>query len=95
MRVLGLFDRPAPWGAVLALKDQDPPIAGLTEPLHAAGEAELEESLARLRQWGLAAPVEAGGGGGPLGLAAGGPPALLDAHPLVREHFGRALEQDG
>jgi hypothetical protein len=95
VRVLGLFDRPAPWGAILALKAQEPAIAGLTEPLRAASEAELEESLARLRQWGLAASVEGGGGGGRLGLDAGGPPAVhIDAHPLVREHFGRALEQE-
>ena len=95
VRVLGLFDRPAPWGAVLALKAQDPPIAGLAEPLHVASDAELEESLARLRQWGLAALVKGGGGGGRLGLDAGGPPAVhIDAHPLVREHFGRALEQE-
>jgi hypothetical protein len=95
VRVLGLFDRPAPWAAVLALKAQDPAIAGLTEPLYAASEAELEESLARLRQWGLAASVEGGGGGGQLGLDAGRMPAPhIDAHPLVREHFGRALEQE-
>jgi len=94
VRVLGLFDRPAPWGAVLALKDQAPPLAGLTEPLHAAGEAELEESLARLRQWGLAAPVEAGGGGLVGGDSGRDARAPLDAHPLVREHFGRALEQE-
>lgn len=49
VRVLGLFDRPAPWGAILALKAQDPPIAGLTEALHAADDAAVQESLARLR----------------------------------------------
>uniref|UniRef100_UPI0025E0E127 hypothetical protein n=1 Tax=uncultured Thiodictyon sp. TaxID=1846217 RepID=UPI0025E0E127 len=94
LRVLGLFDRPAPWGAVLALQDQDPPLAGLTEPLHAAGEAELEEALARLRQWGLAAPVGGGDGGWAEGDCGRDARAPLDAHPLVREHFGRALEQE-
>ena len=88
VRVLGLFDRPAPWGAIQALKDQEPPIGGLTEALHGASEAELEEGLARLRQWGLADREGAG--------VAGRMPALLaiDAHPLVREHFGQALEAE-
>jgi len=90
VRVLGLFDRPAPWGAIRALADLTPPIAGLTEPLHAASESELDESLARLRQWGLADR----GGEGYLDLEADRMSALLDAHPLVREHFGRALEQE-
>ncbi|WP_295447241.1 toll/interleukin-1 receptor domain-containing protein [uncultured Thiodictyon sp.] len=84
VRVLGLFDRPAPWGAIQALKDQDPPIAGLTEPLHGATEAELEEALARLRQWGLADRAD----------RERDAHAPIEAHPLVREHFGRALEQE-
>ncbi|WP_295392601.1 toll/interleukin-1 receptor domain-containing protein [uncultured Thiodictyon sp.] len=95
VRVLGLFDRPAPWGAIQALKEQDPPIAGLTEPLHRATDAELEEALARLRQWGLADRDSHGAGAGCFfGLHADRMSALLDAHPLVREHFGRALEQE-
>jgi tetratricopeptide (TPR) repeat protein len=84
VRVLGLFDRPAPWGAIHALKDQDPPIAGLTEPLHGATDAELEEAFARLRQWGLADRADRGRDAH----------APIEAHPLVREHFGRALEQE-
>jgi hypothetical protein len=94
VRVLGLFDGPAPWGAILALKAQDPPIAGLAEPLHVAREAELEESLARLRQWGLASPVDGGGDGWAEGDRGRDARAPLDAHPLVREHFGRGLEQE-
>ena len=78
------------------MRHQDPPIAGLTEPLYGADEQVLEESLARLRQWGLAAGggARAGwkpavpGGGLKLGLPA------IDAHPLVREQFGQALQQE-
>ncbi len=81
-QILGLFDRPAPWGALLALKAQEPPIPGLTEHLHAADEAALLESLARLSQWGL------------LQADLSRPVPELDAHPLVREHFGRQLERE-
>lgn len=81
VRILGLFDRPASWGALMALKAADP-IPGLTAQLHAADDAELFESLARLNQWGL---VQAD-----LAQAEPG----LDAHPLVREHFGAQLQQD-
>jgi hypothetical protein len=81
VRILGLFDRPASWGALMALKAADP-IPGLTAQLHAADDAELFESLARLNQWGL---VQAD-------LAQAEPD--LDAHPLVREHFGAQLQQD-
>jgi tetratricopeptide (TPR) repeat protein len=81
-QILGLFDRPAPWGALMALKAQEPPIPGLTEQLHAADEGALLESLARLSQWGL------------LQADLARPEPELDAHPLVREHFGRQLEQE-
>ena len=81
-RVLGLFDRPAPWAALLALQQQDPPIPGLTEALHRADEDDLLEALARLKQWGL------------LDADLARPAPDLDAHPLVREHFGGELEQD-
>jgi hypothetical protein len=81
VRILGLFDRPAAWGALMALKAADP-LPGLTAQLHAASDAELFESLARLNQWGL---VQAD-------LAQAEPD--LDAHPLVREHFGARLQQD-
>jgi tetratricopeptide (TPR) repeat protein len=78
--ILGLFDRPAPWRALLALK-QAAPIVGLTVALHEADEAVILESLARLSQWGLLN----------ADLACNEPE--LDAHPLVREYFGGLLEQ--
>ncbi|MDO8932821.1 MAG: toll/interleukin-1 receptor domain-containing protein [Rhodocyclaceae bacterium] len=80
-RILGLFDRPAPWGALLALKVAAP-ITGLTQKLHDADEPTILESLARLSQWGL---LDAD-------LARREPE--LDAHPLVREHFGSLLEME-
>lgn len=80
-RILGLFDRPAPWGALLALK-QASPIPGLTANLHTADEASIMESLARLSQWGL------------LNADLTRREPDLDAHPLVREHFGALLERD-
>lgn len=80
-RILGLFDRPAPWGALLALKRAEP-IPGLTATLHAADEPAILESLARLSQWGL------------LDADLSRREPDLDAHPLVREHFGELLERD-
>ncbi|MDP2430812.1 MAG: TIR domain-containing protein [Pseudomonadota bacterium] len=80
--ILGLFDRPAPWGALLALKNHEPPIPGLTEQLHTADTTALLESLARLNQWGL------------LQADLSQPTPDLDAHPLVREHFGAWLEKE-
>ncbi|MDK9725472.1 MAG: toll/interleukin-1 receptor domain-containing protein [Sterolibacteriaceae bacterium MAG5] len=78
--ILGLFDRPAPWGALMAMKAHEPAIPGLTERLHKADDAAIFESLARLSQWGL---LE-------TDLTQAEPE--LDAHPLVREHFGKQLE---
>ena len=81
-RVLGLFDRPAPWAALLALRAEAPPIAGLTEALHRATDDELLKGLARLRQWGL------------LDTDLARPEPDLDTHPLVREHFGARLKRE-
>ncbi|NGZ29475.1 MAG: toll/interleukin-1 receptor domain-containing protein, partial [Magnetococcales bacterium] len=76
VRLLGLFDRPPEPAAMAALKNADP-ISGITTLYCQATPMEVEESLARLRQWGLLNP---------------GPD--LDAHPLVREWFGEALQTD-
>lgn len=79
MHILGLFERPAPWGALLALQAAEPPIPELTEQLHDADETALAESLARLVQWGLLQ----------TDLTATAPE--LDCHPLVREFFAHEL----
>lgn len=52
LRIAALFDRPAPWGALLALK-RAKSIPGLTIALHASDEAGIRKSLARLSMWGL------------------------------------------
>ena len=78
--ILGLFDRPAPWGALLALRAKEPPIPGLTECLHQSDQSALLESLARLAQWGL------------LQADLTQEEPELDAHPLVREYFGTQVQ---
>jgi tetratricopeptide (TPR) repeat protein len=77
LHVLGLFDRPAERGAIAALRAE--PIADLTERLAALDEGAWQGLLQRLRASGLVAP------------ASGHAPDELDAHPLVREHFGAEL----
>ncbi|NGZ27679.1 MAG: TIR domain-containing protein [Magnetococcales bacterium] len=79
VRLLGLFDRPAEWHALEALQKADP-IPGLTQHFRHASQTQVEESLARLRQWGLLNP--------------GSPTAPLDSHPLVREWFGQAFQKE-
>ncbi|NGZ27988.1 MAG: hypothetical protein G8345_13995, partial [Magnetococcales bacterium] len=79
VRLLGLFDRPAEWSALEALQQAEP-IPGLTHHFRHASPSQVAESLARLRQWGLLNP--------------GSPEAPLDAHPLVREWFGHAFQQE-
>jgi len=74
LRLLGLFDRPAPADCLAALR-RAPRIKGLTEPLLGLSNP----------QWNLAVSRLAAGG---LASAEG---AALDAHPLVREYFGRQL----
>ena len=101
LRLLGLFDRPATKGAIEALR-APPPIAHLTEQIcrqEGRGLAEWWQRLTggddapsadllwdrlldRLREAGLVAPA---------GHHAEGE---IDAHPLVREHFGAELRGD-
>jgi hypothetical protein len=74
--ILGLFDRPAPAGAIAALR-KDPPIPRVTEGLEGLEEKEWQYALNRLRD---------------LGLVAESPGPGLDCHPLVREYFGARLK---
>ena len=78
LRVMGLFDRPVPPGALDALL-AEPPIEGLTERLAGLSDEGWRFALADLRRVGM--------------LAAEDPhaPDELDTHPLVREHFGEKL----
>jgi hypothetical protein len=81
--LLGLFDRPAEAAAIAALRAA-PEIPGLTEGIGSGDEKAWKLALARLRQARLVAPAEGGDAGGE---------GALDAHPLVREHFGERLRQ--
>lgn len=78
LRMLGLFDRPAEASEIAALREA-PGIAGLTDKLAALGELKWNKALAKLRR---------------AGLLANSTDDRLDAHPIVREHFGAQLRKD-
>jgi tetratricopeptide (TPR) repeat protein len=78
LRMLGLFDRPARAEEIAALRAA-PPIPNLTEHVQKLSEAGWLRLLDKLRQVKLIAPQSRH------------QPEALDAHPLVREHFGQQL----
>jgi len=80
LRLLGLFDRPADEKALEALL-KPPAIPGLTESLTSLGPSQWRAVLARLRRAKLLADEDPH------------QPGQLDAHPLVREYFGRQLRE--
>jgi len=79
LRMLGLFDRPARAEEIAALRAA-PPIPDLTEHVQKLSEAGWLRLLDKLRQVRLIAPQSRH------------QPEALDAHPLVREHFGQQLQ---
>ena len=79
--LLGLFDRPATGDCINALRSP-PAIPGLTEHLTRLSDAEWLRLLDQLRDLGLVAPVSHH------------TPDEIDAHPLVREHFGERLKAE-
>ena len=79
LRLLGLFDRPADPQCLAALR-KEPEIPALTESLVNLDEADWNVAVDDLGECGL--------------LVRGEPDSGLDAHPLVREHFGRRLRRD-
>ncbi len=81
LRMLGLFDRPAKADEMAALRAA-PPIPDLTEHIQGLSEADWLRLLAKLRRARLIAPESRHR------------PDVLDAHPLVREHFGQQLQQE-
>jgi hypothetical protein len=81
LKLLGLFDRPATADCVTALR-KAPAIPGLTEPLVGLAEDDWELSLTSLRDAKLLT-VNREEGSGVL--------VALDAHPPLREYFGRQL----
>lgn len=81
LSVIGLFNRPASEAEVDALLD-DPAIDGLTDGLIGLTESKRLLALKRLREAGLLLPKDDNA------------PGILDAHPLVREHFGERLRTE-
>jgi hypothetical protein len=80
LRMLGLFDRPADGKEIAALRAA-PPIPDLSEHIQDLSEADWLRLLRKLRRARLIAPESRHR------------PDVLDAHPLVREHFGQQLRQ--
>jgi len=81
LRMLGLFDRPAEAEAIAALRTA-PAIPDLTTHLQDLSEADWMRLLENLSAIGLVAPASQHNRD------------ILDAHPLVREHFGQQLRDD-
>ncbi|MEO8379488.1 MAG: hypothetical protein ABI779_07470 [Acidobacteriota bacterium] len=81
LRLLGLFDRPAVADTLAALWEGQA-IAGLTEPLVGISEAQRNLALQRLEDARLLTVSRAPGSGALV---------ALDAHPLLREYFGKRL----
>ncbi|MEP7120823.1 MAG: SIR2 family protein, partial [Byssovorax sp.] len=79
LRLLGLFDRPAPEDEIAALRAM-PYVPGLTMFLKGLKGGAWNEAVTTLQDVGLLA-------------AASDHDDRLDAHPLVREHFGAQLRQ--
>lgn len=84
LTLVGLFNRPADGPAMAALL-AGPPIPGVTDAYHAAPAESRERSwraaLSRLRDLKLLSPADAND------------PTGLDAHPLVRDYFGKTLKE--
>ncbi len=81
LRLLGLFDRPADAGCLAALRGELV-IAGLTEPLVGLDEEDWNFTVEELADCGLVARA-----------STSAERASLDAHPLIREYFGRRLRE--
>ncbi|MEM7045327.1 MAG: TIR domain-containing protein [Pseudomonadota bacterium] len=81
LAMLGLFDRPADAGCIAALREK-PAIPGLNAAVLSISEAVWQEHIAELRKLGLLTPESHHA------------PDELDAHPIVREHFGARLRAE-
>ncbi|MBK9014071.1 MAG: hypothetical protein IPM82_08250 [Saprospiraceae bacterium] len=94
LNLMGLFDRPAPVEALDALC-AEPDIPGLTEGLRQLDSLRMQRAFQHLKKLGLLEENRLRSGQLPRHLTH--LPALrelesLDAHPLVREHFGQKME---
>jgi tetratricopeptide (TPR) repeat protein len=78
LRMIGLFDRPVDDGEIAALR-KDPVVPGLTDALVDIRELSWNKAVAKLHRTRLLSTEQN---------------SRLDAHPLVREHFGEQLKRD-
>jgi len=78
LRMVGLFDRPASEEEIGALR-ADPVVPGLNDALVGVTGPGWKRALAKLRR---------------MRLIAADTGTAIDAHPLVREHFGEQLKRD-
>lgn len=95
LHVLGLFDRPVPVGAIGALLTGKA-ITGLTDALRGIDESSMRKAINHLAKLGLLTEIPLTDGLLPQNtpnLPALRQTAAIDAHPLVREHFGERLEK--
>lgn len=79
LRLLGFFDRPADEGGLRSLRDK-PAIPGLTDCLAGISDTDWLRVLARLNALHLLHARKADSG-----------KRLVDAHPLIREHFAQQI----
>ncbi|MBW8040273.1 MAG: hypothetical protein FVQ85_09770 [Planctomycetes bacterium] len=77
--MMGLFDRPAPGGAIVVLREE-PGIEGLTDKLVGLTDAKWKYAVKHLRVLRLLGEADEGNAGN------------LDCHPMIREHFGEKLK---
>jgi len=81
LHILGLFNSPANKEEIAALREA-PPILNLTEHLQRMSDAKWLGLVNKLRHTKL------------IVSESSHRPDTLDAHPLVREHFGKQLKQE-
>ncbi|MBN8681983.1 MAG: tetratricopeptide repeat protein [Chitinophagales bacterium] len=94
LNLMGLFDRPAPIEALEVLV-KEPAIAGLTDGLTNLSAERLRDALDNLKTLGLLEENPQKTSAIPknfIHLRAFNTLDSIDAHPLVREHFGQQLE---
>lgn len=81
LRLVGLFDRPADKGCLVALR-QPPAIQGITDAVVNLTDQEWREAVGTVRDLRLLSPAPSPDDGS------------LDAHPLTRQWYGQKLEQE-
>ena len=93
LRILGLFNRPAPSSAIRQLL-APPSIPGLTEELGKLSEPQLRRVIGSLKRHQLAISSTVSSPADSHGAAAGRADEALDTHAKVRQHFSRFFQFD-